>query len=369
MDSNFQKNQTPHKKFKYLLTACSLAASLIPLVPTANAAEYYVATTGSDSRSATQAQNRSTPWKTLQKAGTNVPAGSVVHVAPGTYNTLTTITKSGTASAHIIFISDTKWGAKIQGSAKEALLRVNGNYVDIKNFEIIGSGSVNNGILVTGSYVQISGNKVHDISGTGIMTWNSSYNFGKIDIVNNLVYNVGRNTLNHGIYVMHQGGNVSNNIVHHAAGYGIHAWHAANGLVFSNNLVYKCVEGGLTIGAGDEPYGRVADNFVVTNNISAYNGKYGIDENGATGNNNLYKNNLVYKNGWTGFDLKSGRSHQNTLTSDPRLVNLNLSGTGDYHPTSSSPGINTGTQLGAQSNDIEGKVRKGNPDIGPHEYQ
>lgn len=369
MDSNFQKNQTPHKKFKYLLTACSLAGSLISLVPTANAAEYYVATTGSDSRSATQAQNRSTPWKTLQKAGTNVPAGSVVHVAPGTYNTLTTITKSGTASAHIIFISDTKWGAKIQGSAKEALLRVNGNYVDIKNFEIIGSGSVNNGILVTGSYVQISGNKVHDISGTGIMTWNSTYNFGKIDIVNNLVYNVGRNTLNHGIYVMHQGGNVSNNIVHHAAGYGIHAWHAANGLVFSNNLVYKCVEGGLTIGAGDEPYGRVADNFVVTNNISAYNGKYGIDENGATGSKNIFTNNLVYGNGWEGYSLQNGDTPKNTINKDPSLVNFDKTGAGDYHPSNLSPAVNAGTLLGSPSNDFDEHARTGNPDIGPYEYK
>lgn len=201
------------------------------------------------------------------------------------------------------------------------------------------------------------------------MTWNESFNFGNIDILNNYIYDVGRNGTSHGIYVMHQGGRVSNNIVRKAAGYGIHAWHAAYGLVFSHNLVFNCGDGGITVGAGDEPYNRVADNFVVTNNISAFNGKYGIDENGATGRNNLYSNNLVYGNGWEAFELAPGRIPKKTLTVDPGLVNFDKYGAGDYHLSPTSRAINGGSSIGQQSGDFEGTVRTNAPDIGPYEYK
>lgn len=49
------------------------------------AATYYVATTGNDSNTTTQAQNSGTPWLTLQHAEDTATNGDIVHVAAGTY--------------------------------------------------------------------------------------------------------------------------------------------------------------------------------------------------------------------------------------------------------------------------------------------
>jgi len=49
------------------------------------ATTYYVATTGSDSNTPTQAQSSGTPWLTLQHAEDTATGGDTVHVAAGTY--------------------------------------------------------------------------------------------------------------------------------------------------------------------------------------------------------------------------------------------------------------------------------------------
>ncbi len=51
--------------------------------------DYYVSTTGDDSRTEQQAQNISTPWKTIQHAIDSIEGGEenphAIHVMPGTY--------------------------------------------------------------------------------------------------------------------------------------------------------------------------------------------------------------------------------------------------------------------------------------------
>lgn len=349
----------------------------------ANAADYYVATTGSDSYTAVQASNYKTPWKTIQKAAANVGAGATVHIAPGIYNTNTynagswpegclLIGASGTSSARITFISDTKWGASLQGSPSDCIVRLGGKYIDFINFEVTkdsGAGPSGEGILINGSYNRVIGNKIHDFPGSGVIVWDTNYTLGSDDIIGNLVYNVGipGNALKHGIYISTPGGgNVSDNIVINSKGFGIHAWHAARNYTISNNLVSGSGYSGIIVGNGDAPFGTVADNFIVTNNISINNGIFGIVEGGFTGLNNIYKNNLVYGNSGTGFSLQNGNTSQNTITADPKFVNFKSDGTGDYHLSSTSPAINAGVTLGTIVYDFGGPARTGTPNIGPN---
>ena len=64
----------------------------------ANAATYYVASSGSDGAAGTS----SSPWRTLQYAANAVSAGDVVLVADGTYAGFN-VSTGGTQSSPIVF--------------------------------------------------------------------------------------------------------------------------------------------------------------------------------------------------------------------------------------------------------------------------
>src|SRR5690242_17632952 len=70
----------------------------------------YVSPSGSDRNPGTQIS----PFATLEKADSVATPGTTIHVAPGTYIMNGIYTRhSGTATARITFVSDTKWGAKL----------------------------------------------------------------------------------------------------------------------------------------------------------------------------------------------------------------------------------------------------------------
>jgi Protein of unknown function (DUF1565) len=103
---------------------------------------YYVSPKGSDSNDGSPAH----PWATISRAATQTHAGAIVVVLPGTYVSPGEIktTVSGTASARITFISETQWGAILISTEKgnSAVWNNIGNYIDIKGFDVSGSGSL-----------------------------------------------------------------------------------------------------------------------------------------------------------------------------------------------------------------------------------
>ncbi|TWU48428.1 hypothetical protein [Rubripirellula reticaptiva] len=58
---------------------------VVSAVQVGQAATYYVGTSGSDSRSASQATNRSTPWRNIRYAVNQASGGDQVVVLAGTY--------------------------------------------------------------------------------------------------------------------------------------------------------------------------------------------------------------------------------------------------------------------------------------------
>ncbi len=187
----------------------------------------------------------------------------------------------GTASARITFVSETQWGATLISTSKgnSAVWENEGDYVDIKGFDLTGSGSL--GIFNQGSHVRIIGNHVHDIpawgcgqnGGAGIHNGNPSARDD--DVIGNVVNNVGdyKNPCPRvqGIYYANLGGRASDNIIYRNQGWGIHAWYAASRTVIVNNSVFNNGYGGILIGAPDDP-SRLNDYTVVSNNIVYRNG-------------------------------------------------------------------------------------------------
>ncbi len=302
-----------------------------------------------------------------------------VHVAPGTYKGAIRFATSGTAGARIRFLSETKWGAQLKSSGAYTTWTNDADYVDIVGFDISGDGFI--GILNRGSWVRILANRVHHIAapkctsngGAGIV--NAKYTGSDNDIIGNMVHDVGDLTKPcvhvHGIYHANARGRIQNNITYRNQGFGIQLWHAATDVTVTNNLVFANNFGGILVGAGDSPYfnspAHPADHIIVANNIVIYNqNRFGIEEQGVTGPNNLYANNLVYGNLLKDWKLQTGRQ-QNCLSEDPHLLNYQANGDGDYHPSSISPTIGIGTSVGSPAFDFEGhaRPRAGSWDIGP----
>jgi hypothetical protein len=330
--------------------------------------DYYVSPSGSDLNNG----SAESPFATIQKAANVATAGASVHVLPGTYNTVT-VNNSGTATAPITFISDTKWGAKIvgsgNGSTKSYLIRNNGSYVHIVGFDMSGKG-VTDGVDNFGSYNLIQGNHIHDMTnikcsgspgGAGLGDDAGTNNTYDSNVVNNIGDYPTKCDYVHAIYVDDTGDIVTNNIAYNNVGNGLYTNHSTGSVLFANNLSYANKEYGVGINGS-------ASGNIVENNILIGNGIAGIKTWSGTSNTQILNNDL-YSNP-TNFILNGSAIQSNNLTSDPKLVNYQPDGSGDYHLTATSPVIDAGIANGAPVVDYDGNSRpQGNGfDIGAYEY-
>jgi parallel beta-helix repeat protein len=284
-------------------------------------------------------------------------AGTIVHVAPGTYGYVESTT-SGTSGAPITFVSDSKWGAKISAPGSTNAWTNTGDHVVIQNFEIADSNY--SGIMSTASHDRFLGNHIHHMvppdcsrGGAGIELQN--YSETDNDSIGNVVHDILAPSsscgLIHGIYYQGPyGGRILNNVVYRTSGWGIHLWHNANHVTIANNTVFENQQGGMVIGGsleGNDIAPGVDSGTVVTNNIVVNNGYWGIREMGNVGVN-TYADNLLRGNSSGGYDLHGGGSPTGTVTADPQFVSY--SG-GDYRLRTTSPAIDRGTTLAAPSYD------------------
>jgi len=366
-----------------------LVIAAIGLANDAIAATYYVATTGNDNNAGTQ----TAPFKTIQKGATVAKAGDTVMVLPGTYIGSVKNTNHGTASARIRFVSQVKWEAKIVSNSGNISFAAHGNYVDIEGFDVTASNDAHVGIAVYGSFSRILYNHVHDYrapvcgsnGGAGILTAN--YDSSDKDMIGNVVHDIGTvhlpasapycNSI-HGIYHGTRGGKVQNNIVYRSASAGIHLWHAATEAVASHNLSFNNRGVGIIFGCGNAPFIQ-CDNITVSNNIFMNNkGAFAIREYGNNGSGNRVFNNIVYGNTSNTIEMKTGTASGNKIGVDPKLVNFQVNGGGNYQLTSTSPAINAGTTACAPGHspcvptiDIAGTARPqgSGHDIGPYEFK
>lgn len=337
----------------------------IPSFTEAGLTSYFVSPDGSDRNDGSQQH----PWRTIQHAANVVRAGATVHVVPGNYAGPITSVSSGTEGARIRFVADVQWEAVIRATRADIVWTNLGDYVDIQGFDIAGSDPATcNGIITYASYVRIVGNHVHDVGrdtaackfGSGIVDHNNRAAHDD-EVIGNVVHDIGDfnhpRQLHHGIYHANLRGRIVNNIVYRCEGWGIHLWHAASQVTISNNTIFNNAYGGILIGDGDDPGafppGVVNDYTVVANNIIYSNGwgpnasGYGIEEYGATGAHNQYLHNLVYLNGPANWKLKNGNQGKATISTDPRFVNYQPDGSGDYRLASDSPALKAGIPVGA----------------------
>lgn len=325
--------------------------------PVKGSSHLYVAPTGSDSNPGTASQ----PFRQVSKAASVASAGTVVHVAAGSYGPVTS-TRSGTSTAPITFVSTTKWGAKISAPGQTNAWTNSAGWIVIQGFDI--ADSKYSGIMSTASNGRFLGNHIHHMTppdcsrgGAGIELQN--YSGSNNDSIGNVVHDIqvaGDCARIHGIYYQSpNAGRILNNIVYQTAGWGVHLWHNANTITISNNTVFNNKKGGMVIGGsleGNDLAPGVASNVTVTNNVVVNNSDWGIREMGRVGKN-TYANNLVYGNSAGGYSIIGGSTPTGTVTSDPQFVNYQAASGGDYHLRSTSPAIDKGTSTGAPAYDMD----------------
>jgi hypothetical protein len=140
----------------------------------------YVAPSGSDSNPGTQAS----PFKSIQKAAEVVNPGTVVCVGDGIYtddgllpaDRIVNLNRGGTAENWVIFRSENKWGAVLDGEDNTIdycwVFGRNASYVRVENFEL--RGCAEGGFWSNSSvahHIYIFGNHIHHMGRKCTGTW------------------------------------------------------------------------------------------------------------------------------------------------------------------------------------------------------
>jgi acid phosphatase len=385
--------------------------------PTGSGVCYYVSPTGSDSNAGTS----TSPFLTIQHAANVVNPGDMVIVRDGTYNNaavtgvgskLIVMSRGGTASNHVVFIAEHKWGAKIDGLNNTTATgwEFSANYIDVKDFECARFSDTcmenyNGGSSSGGQFISITGNNIHDVGRyctttttgrDGIFISNDN-----VTIEGNQIHDIGRgapgevlsgvtcvdsvNTLHyqnndHGIYVdagFTSANNltIKNNVFYrNERGWSIQVYPAAvNNLRVVNNT-FLCANpyrnGHITLSAP-------ITNSAIENNISWEPTTGFLDYSNTTGYSNLsVANNLTYQ-GTVGAGTAPGGI---TLTGnldniDPRIVSapsctVDAASLPDAHLQLGSPAIDAGLTLLDVPIDYDGTLRPQGIkfDLGAFEY-
>ena len=315
----------------------------------------YVSPSGSDSNPGT----RDEPFRTLSRAAQAVTPGTTVHVAPGTYFGGIRTNTHGTAEARIVFESTERGGARLVpplDSRQPAAWDNRANYLDIIGFEIDGGQYQSgmkwlSGIYNGGSHNGIHHNRIHHIGndvpceakgGAGIGI-DSYYKGNDAEVTGNHVHDIGPPECRymHGIYISTTA-SVRDNIIYRASGAGIHLWHDASNVTIRGNTVVGCGTG-IVVGGGDFYHSTGPNDHTHTANNIVYDNGHGILEQGATGADISYRNNLVYQNAGGDWKLSAGRKHSGTVSAAPLFADYSRAlATPDFRLQPGSPAIGKG---------------------------
>lgn len=359
-------------------------ASLGPELPPTPQTAYhvYVAQNGADSNPGTELL----PFKTIGRAAQAALPDTTVHVAPGIYVGGFKTTANGSAKGRIYYLSTLHWAAKIvppRDSQAPTAWDNRGNYVDIVGFDVDGlvyQGGIkwSNGIYSAGSYDIIRDNHVHDIAGNVACTSaggsgigvDSYYHGVQSEVIGNHIHDIGPAGCRYfqGVYI-NTPGKVINNVVYRVAEAGIHLWHDATNVIIANNTVTTS-NSGIVVGGGDYYYTKGPnDHTAVVSNI-VYDNRIGISEQGLTGKNNVYLNNLVFGNSGADWALASGMRHSGTVAANPQFLSYSRTGAPDFRLASNSPAIGKGSATHAYPRDNKGFKRNADTgyDIGAFQH-
>jgi hypothetical protein len=343
----------------------SCVTILLAVCGGAQAATYYVSTTGSTAGNGSS----SSPWPSINYALTKVTGpGTTIIVRAGIYKDGAVVTLSGTASQPLVIRSEVKYGAKIVGANTYALKTETGaNYVVLDGFDC--NGAMNVGVYLKGNYNTVRNCWIHNSGSVGL----GAYTLTGTLIENNLVEFNGQNPqFHHGIYADGTGLTIRNNIVRQNSALGMQLYPSISNSKIYNNLVIGHNKTGILLQStsGAAP-NQVFNNTSVENRtaIGIYNGQGDIIANNIA---TVASGDPIYVEGSVQSDYNlcqpsSKYMGPHGFNANPRFVDATRK---CYWLLSSSPAIGKGTSQYAPPADFWGYTRSAStaPDIGAFKY-
>ncbi|HTD70979.1 MAG TPA: Ig-like domain-containing protein [Gemmatimonadales bacterium] len=347
--------------------------------PTGGGRCYYVDPAGSDGNPGDSAR----PFQTVQHAADLVNPGDMVIVRNGVYtggSDVVSIGRGGSAGNLVVFRSQNKWGAVLDGqnNSSATVVHISTNYVRVEGFEMKGSNHY--GVdPSTGTHdIQIAGNNIHDVgrycesSGIGLSAIDA-YSDNLI-IEGNWVHDIGR-------FAAGENGCQPGNDYWMNHDHGVYNGQGTN-VIIRNNVFYN-----ITRGWGIQRYGSTVDQLYIVNNTFAFPNpnRDGQIILAASTTNLVIENNIFYLPGQnigisgtvsgalidhnlsTGA-VGGGGIGSNIVNTDPMFVNPSAL---DFRLQAGSPAINAGIALSIVLNDFFGTLRPQGAgyDIGAYEFK
>jgi hypothetical protein len=371
----------------FLLIACSM---VLWLASTADAATYWVAKTGSDSRSCTQAQSASTPKMTIRSGLSCLSPGDTLLIRGGTYNEEVTNIPSGSSWSNPITISPHPGE-----TVTIPRITADGSYVAFDGtpgtFIVDGQQYYSVGVNIYVGYVrfknlEVRNNIDHGLIGCGKNT------AGHCEFINLKVHDNGFGAgcaaanapgYCHGLYSDGDGNLVDGGEWYNNNGFGLQLSPSPINWIVRNVRLHDNVNGGILEAAGSDGNNRIYNNLVYNNGgwggITVQSNSYLYHNTvyGNTGAAGIYalwtgndiRNNIVYNNSTNiAMDYpESQMKYDHNLTTNPPFVNA---AGGDFHLQSGSPAIDAGVNMSAVTTDFDKRPRPQGAgfDIGAYEY-
>ena len=349
----------------------------------ANAATYYVAKTGSDGNTCTQAQSQGTPKLTITSGLGCLTPGSTLQVGTGTYaEEFNYSGPSGTSWSAPITIQAIPGNTPViqpaSGAQRVFTFTGTAQYVVVDGFVLDGINVATDVIKIdvaTAGHIRVKNSELKNAKANGFYspTGSSGNELLNLNVHDNATFNF--NPYGHGIYIggpnnlvdgctihdqrtgvspsggsdgiqlYNSGGGADNNIlrnnrIYNNSSFGIQATHGTGTLIY-NNVVYGN-------GAGGNVPGGIETDFSETS-VGIYNNTIYANTNcgvciGAGTSNAVVENNIVYLNTGTNITNSGSGTTQTTNLAGTNPLFVNPSAF-DFHLQLGSPAIGAGTNL------------------------
>lgn len=326
--------------------------------------DFYVSPRGSDAGPGTLQR----PWRTVKRGVASLQPGRRLILRAGTYAERIEVARGGTASAPAGVVAYPGERPVIVGRVK-----LIADYVRISGLVIDGSGAgaYDAALYIAGARsVEISNCEIRNAVGSGVFVGDDNAPSRDVRLFRNWIHDNGKDDFHdHAIYwAQGAGGLIGNNVIERNAGFGIHLFPDADGVLVTQNTVTASGRSGIIV-AGDEE--AASDRNLIVNNIVVFNGELGIRSSwdGPRGSGNIVRNNLIFGNvagDRPAGAYAAGLDVQPNRIADPRFVNR---GSRDYRLLPSSPARDKAVAQYSLQRDFTGRKRPQGaaPDIGAYE--